>query len=87
MISLSMNRARLKHKNFCTVRNYEIDKKGDMCSNNTVIRLYFDYIDNDLERDIIKRSSTQVCLSKCRITTGKTGYAHCCWDWQSASDI
>jgi hypothetical protein len=52
MVGLSTERAKLKHRNFCTVRNYELDKRSDFCSNGYVIRLYFDYYPNDLEKEI-----------------------------------
>jgi hypothetical protein len=55
MVDLSIKRARLKHKNFCTIRNYEVNKKQDMCSKATVISLYFDYLHNDLEKEIEAR--------------------------------
>ncbi len=48
MIDLSTKRARLKHRNFCTVRNYEITKGHDMCSKTSIISLYFDYYLNDM---------------------------------------
>lgn len=78
MVSLSMDRARLKHKNFCTVRNYEIDKNRDMCSNNKVVRLYFDFLDNDLERDIMRRSEKQVRNLLRRNSIGSRQSAVCC---------
>jgi hypothetical protein len=60
MVDLSIKRARLKHKNFCTIRNYEVNKKQDMCSKATVISLYFDYLHNDLEKEIEARAESQV---------------------------
>jgi len=60
MVGLSTERAKLKHRNFCTIRNYEIDQSQDFCSNRYVIRLYFDYHTNDLEKEVARRAESKV---------------------------
>jgi hypothetical protein len=60
MLNLITNRSRLKHRNFCTIRNYELDKHLGVCSNQSTIEMYFDWYNNDLEKEITRRSQQQV---------------------------
>jgi hypothetical protein len=48
MLNLTTNRARLKHRNFCTIRNYELDRHSGICSSQATIEIYFDWFSNDL---------------------------------------
>jgi hypothetical protein len=48
LLNLTTNRARLKHRNFCTIRNYELEKKSDFCTDHCRIEMYFDWHPNDL---------------------------------------
>lgn len=56
MVGLSTERSKLKHRNFCTVRNYEIEERDGFCSSSYVIRFYFDYYANDLEKEVAVRT-------------------------------
>lgn len=57
MLNLTTNRARLKHRNFCTICNYELEKKHGFCADTCRIQMYFDWHPNDLEKEIARRSA------------------------------
>lgn len=59
MLNLTTNRARLKHRNFCTIRNYELQRHSDFCSDQNRIEMYFEWYPNDLEKEIAKRAQDQ----------------------------
>jgi hypothetical protein len=43
MLNLTNNRARLKHRNFCTIRNYELNRHSSFCGTQASIEMYFDW--------------------------------------------
>jgi len=77
MLNLTTNRARLKHRNFCTIRNYELEKRSEFCGDQCRIDMYFDWHPNDLEKEITRRAHEQDHFSQEWICSMLYGLVDC----------
>jgi hypothetical protein len=58
MMTLILKRTRLSHKNLSTIRSYRIEKDHSFCTEYASLSMYFEYFENDLEKDIERRALT-----------------------------
>lgn len=63
MVSQVMKRNKLVHKNFSTVKSYEIIDEEDYCVNMATLSSVYDYYDNDLEKQIARRARLEVIIN------------------------
>lgn len=54
MTDLVAARARLRHPNFATVVNYEVDSSGDLCQGAYELQLFFEYFTDDLRQCVMR---------------------------------
>jgi hypothetical protein len=69
-----MKRSKLLHKNFSTIKSYDIMEQEDYCVSMATLNSVFDYYDNDLEKQIARRARLEVLYLIFRTIFQKIGY-------------